>query len=199
MVDATSTFPIRESALDHLGDLRERLPQWVTATGLLRSARHEPQDASWATIRWALSDASRQLFLYYFTSEQVDELSCDLCRLAFTWSIPFLDKNGCLVASPKKLRGMIFPLRPDVSDEVMKGFIEEWIEKGLVLTYAVNGGTYLIYPTFLDHQHGLRRKKEGATSIPLPPDDVIAKCSALSTELVRTKDGVSPPEEKIRE
>ena len=74
LVDATSTFPIRESALDHLGDLRERLPQWVTATGLLRSARHEPQDASWATIRWALSDASRQLFLYYFTSEQVDEL-----------------------------------------------------------------------------------------------------------------------------
>ena len=128
--------------------------------------------------------------------EQVDELSSYECRLAFTWAIPFLDKNGCLTASPKKLKGMVFPLRDDVSVAMMKGFVDEWINSGLVLTYSVNGDSFLIFPSFLEHQTGLRREKEGNTTIPLPPDDIIVKCSTLSTELVRSNDGVSPLEEK---
>ena len=123
----------------------------------------------------------RMLSKQICVSEQVDELSTALCQLAFTWSITHLDKNGCLPASPKKLKGLIFPLRVDVTVDHMKSFVDEWVDRGLVLRYSANGDHYLAYPSFTDHQVGLRREKEGATSIPPPP-----------AELLASKDGRGP-------
>jgi multiple sugar transport system substrate-binding protein/sn-glycerol 3-phosphate transport system substrate-binding protein len=75
LVEATGSFPLRASMLDDLVEYSERYPQWFEAVDeLTRSARTEPQLASWRIVRWTLSDAATQLFRSYFTIEQVPEL-----------------------------------------------------------------------------------------------------------------------------
>ncbi len=75
LVEATGSFPLRASALPHLGDYGGRYPQWLEAVDeLTHSARGEPQLASWRVVRWTLNDAATQLFRFYFTIDQVPEL-----------------------------------------------------------------------------------------------------------------------------
>ncbi len=55
-------------------DLRLPLAYRVTL-GTLPFATNEPMWGSWNTVRWAVSDASRQLVAWYFTSDQVPSLA----------------------------------------------------------------------------------------------------------------------------
>jgi len=59
-----------------------RYPQWAAALELLSRARSEPMFQSWGTVRWALGDASTQLFRSYFTVDQVPTLLAYLERVA---------------------------------------------------------------------------------------------------------------------
>ncbi|HSO27550.1 MAG TPA: hypothetical protein VLS48_05730, partial [Anaerolineales bacterium] len=48
---------------------------WLQTAERLPSARPEPAFESWKTVRWALQDATTQLYRYYFEIEQVEQLS----------------------------------------------------------------------------------------------------------------------------
>lgn len=74
LVQASSAFPLRKSVLDHLSTFQDHNPQWAQAVQLLSAAQAEPLEESWGTVRWALSDASTQLFRSYFTIEQLPGL-----------------------------------------------------------------------------------------------------------------------------
>jgi multiple sugar transport system substrate-binding protein len=74
LVEETSALPLRISALDHLATFQNRYPQWTAALELFPQGRSEPLFQSWSTVRWALSDASTQLFRDYFTIDQVPVL-----------------------------------------------------------------------------------------------------------------------------
>jgi hypothetical protein len=74
LVEATGTMPVRVSSIEYLEDYKTRNPQWSQAVSALAFAQSEPQYPSWKNVRWALSDATRQLFLSYFTIENVPEL-----------------------------------------------------------------------------------------------------------------------------
>lgn len=47
---------------------------WLTSFDLLPYAVSEPNLPSWANVRWALGDATTQLYQWYFKSEQIPDL-----------------------------------------------------------------------------------------------------------------------------
>jgi hypothetical protein len=73
---------LRRSVLDHLATYQRLNPQWAAAVELLSSAQSEPASQSWDTVRWALSDASTQLFRSYFSIDQIPNLLTLLDRTA---------------------------------------------------------------------------------------------------------------------
>ena len=82
LVQETSAFPLRRSVLDHLATFQRLNPQWAAAVDLLSFAHSEPVLQSWDTVRWALSDATTQLFRSYFIIDQVPSLLTLLDRTA---------------------------------------------------------------------------------------------------------------------
>lgn len=95
-------------------------------------------------------------------------LSSDTCRLAFTWTIPYLDRDGRVNGDPSVLRSMVFPRRKDITDEQMEGFIKEWAENGLVLWYEADGDKWIQFPKFRTNQPHLRYERESESTIPGP-------------------------------
>lgn len=83
LIEKTGTYPLRESTLDYLEEYRSRHSQWAEALRMIRRAKTEPGFQSWSIVRWALSDAARQLFMYYFTVEEVPVLLEFLDKTAF--------------------------------------------------------------------------------------------------------------------
>jgi ABC-type glycerol-3-phosphate transport system substrate-binding protein len=74
IIKAAGTLPVRESSLEYLQEYKNQNPQWSQAVSALPYAKAEPGNPSWKNVRWALGDASRQLFLSYFTIENVPDL-----------------------------------------------------------------------------------------------------------------------------
>jgi ABC-type glycerol-3-phosphate transport system substrate-binding protein len=79
-VSELEVYPTRQSTLYYL--VTEVSPQWAQAVGLLADARSEPSLASWSLVRWALSDASSQLFSLKFTADQIPILLTNLDDIA---------------------------------------------------------------------------------------------------------------------
>jgi ABC-type glycerol-3-phosphate transport system substrate-binding protein len=74
LAQSSAFYPVRMSSLDDMGNLPARYPQWVAAVDFLVHAESEPPYQSWRIVRWAVSDASTQLYRYYFSIEQVPNL-----------------------------------------------------------------------------------------------------------------------------
>lgn len=74
-IEAGGGLPLQHSVAERLADYARRNPYWAEAVALLPDAQSEPTQASWQTVRWAVSDATVQLFRYYFSLDQVPELS----------------------------------------------------------------------------------------------------------------------------
>jgi len=73
-IEASGGLPLQRSVAEQMQDYATRNPHWTEAVALLPDAQAEPALASWHTVRWAFSDATVQLFRYYFTLEQVPDL-----------------------------------------------------------------------------------------------------------------------------
>lgn len=82
LVEVNGSFPLRASELSYLEGYKNRFPQWEAALKLIPSARGEPPFPSWGVVRWALNDATTQLFRSYFTTDQVTTLLNYLDRTA---------------------------------------------------------------------------------------------------------------------
>jgi len=61
-VEVTGLFPLRNSALDLLGDYKNSHPQWAAAVDLLPQAQIQPQLASWRKVRVMLGDGWDAMF-----------------------------------------------------------------------------------------------------------------------------------------
>ena len=120
----------------------------------------------------------------------VNELSCDSSRLAFTWTIPHLDRDGRIHGEPDVLKAIIFPRRQDISTEEMRGYIAEWAERKLVIWYELEGDQYLQFPAFADNQIGMRYERESKSNIPPVDEGRLIDCA--TEETVRSDAGASP-------
>ena len=96
----------------------------------------------------------------------VGRLSCDTCRLAFTWALPHLDRDGRVTGDPAALRSLVFPRRDDVTSEMMHGFMAEWASEELVVWYEAAGDLWLEFPAFRKNQPNLRHDREPSSFIP---------------------------------
>lgn len=71
---ASGSFPVRQSELAELQSYRQQYPAYDAALALIPSAHSDPPEASWETVRWALSDAATQLFRPYFSVDQIPKM-----------------------------------------------------------------------------------------------------------------------------
>jgi len=122
-----------------------------------------------------------------------EQLSSDSCRLAFTWTITHLDRDGRVHGDPRVLRSIIFPRREDITDEIMEGFIKEWAKCGLAIWYICNNDKWLQFPKFRQNQPKLRYERETPSTIP-PPEK--GKLCGPTPARCRSKAGVKP--ERVR-
>ena len=74
VVQQLGVYPTRRSTLSYLTHTEQAGTQWAQALGFLPDARPEPTLASWSVMRWALSDASSQLFSQAFGTAQIPTL-----------------------------------------------------------------------------------------------------------------------------
>ena len=95
------------------------------------------------------------------TDRQVNELSSDTCRLAYTWMITLADKEGRVIGEPEMLLALLFPRRRDISAEQIEQFIIEWVNSGFIFVFENSDGDKVLQLiNFEKHQVGLRKDKE---------------------------------------
>ncbi|MFZ5808185.1 MAG: extracellular solute-binding protein [Chloroflexota bacterium] len=75
LAEKTSSLPLRSDAAESLKTSPHIPPVYSTLLNYLPYATPEPALASWNTVRWAVSDASKQLFAWYFTPDQAPTLA----------------------------------------------------------------------------------------------------------------------------
>lgn len=139
--------------------------------------------------------------------KDVNSISSDTSRLAFTWLIAFADREGRTYGDPALVRSMLFPRRNDVTAEQVESFIREWARLGLVVWYEAKGDLWISFPNFDRHQPGMRKGREPESLIPSPKsgrivevetgEELARQASAIAEELARQTSGTLP--EDIRQ
>lgn len=119
----------------------------------------------------------------------VNALSSDTSRLAFTWAIPHLDRDGRCSGDPVVLKSKVFPRREDITSSQMEGFIREWNEHDLAIWYEAKGELWLYFPGFKKNQRNLRYEREAPSAIPPAKDSqrVHKSSTGVAPEQVRTE------------
>lgn len=75
LAGSTATYPLRAAAAEAMSVELRGHPAWGSGLALLPWAHPEPALRSWNTVRWAVADATIQLYRYYFTVDQVPDLA----------------------------------------------------------------------------------------------------------------------------
>jgi len=105
-----------------------------------------------------------------------------------------LDQNGNFYADPVMVNNLVFTRLGKSIKEIEK-YLNELVEKDLILIYEVDGERYLNYPDFFEKQPNIRPDREGKTDIPNhTPDSIRIDSGSISGE-----SGLTPPEYKRRE
>ncbi len=81
-VQELAVYPTRQSSMSYLGDASKTNLHWAQALRLLPDSHSEPTLASWSVLRWALKDASGQLFSLQFKADQIPTLIENLDKVA---------------------------------------------------------------------------------------------------------------------
>lgn len=113
-------------------------------------------------------------------------------RLLFVWLISDADDAGRVVAAPKRLAGVLYPLDADVTEDMVSGWLTELEASGLVQRYRHNGAFYLHLCSWTDHQ---LVSKPSPSRIPQPPDPGIPRESP--GEFAETQESPGIPEKAL--
>lgn len=112
-------------------------------------------------------------------SKKLSKIKTDGARLLYTWLITHLDVNGCYSGDPQVINGKIFT-RLNKSNKTVENYLLDLEGNNLIVRYEINGDIFLNVPDFVEKQPSLNPSKEGKTSIPLPPPDLIKSKSRLT-------------------
>src|SRR4051794_1005923 len=78
------------------------------------------------------------------------------------------DDFGCFLVQPAVIRGRIFPLRPDITAEIVESDLAEYARVGIVQLYSASDGKrYAWFPRWNEHQRPPRASS--ARKCPAPP------------------------------
>jgi hypothetical protein len=115
------------------------------------------------------------------SDKETNDLSSDTCRLAYVYLITIADCEGRVAGDPAYLKSLLFPRRYDITPDMVREFILEWVEAGFVIWYECsNGEKALRLVNFEKHQRGLRKEREAASVFEDP-----AYCKVLAGDLLK--------------
>jgi uncharacterized phage protein (TIGR02220 family) len=89
------------------------------------------------------------------------------------------DDFGCFEATPAVIKGLCYPLQPDVSEAEIKDWYAELESAGLTKFWEHEGRRYGIFVTFQQHQR-IRATHQRKT--PLPPEHLLSKCEDMASD-----------------
>lgn len=133
-------------------------------------------------------------------SMKLQSLKDDTARLFATWTISHLDKNGVFYGDPQSARSAVFPMREDVTNAQVAGYLADMERVGLIERFEGGGRVWQAWPGFAHNQSYLRKDLEN-TAFPAPPQNSDDPANGLRKSSVMN-DGKVPPnrrEEKGRE
>lgn len=110
----------------------------------------------------------RQLHCKIVESFSVNDMPDDFTRLFWVLLPIALDSEGRGISNPVWIRSKLFPLRMDVTDQMI-GAAYLWLhEHGMINIYTVEGRTYFNIPTWHEYQTGT--DKEAPSHLPAPEE-----------------------------
>ena len=143
------------------------------------------------------------------TDREINALSSDTSRLAFTWLLTFADCEGRVTGEPDLLLASLFPRRQDITPDLLETFIQEWASAGFIVWYlAPDGDRYIQFLNFSKHQIGLRKDREAFNPIPAPENaallagtlpDELRQSSGTAPDQLRSNSGLTPAEVKVKD
>ncbi len=117
-------------------------------------------------------------------SEDINDMPDDFTRLFYIMFFIILDSAGRGYDKPAWLKSKAFPLREDVTYEMINGAMDWFEKRGMIYRYEVNGKKCFWDPKFQSHQHGLN--KEGKSVIPAPTPEQVKSWSGVTPEQVES-------------
>jgi multiple sugar transport system substrate-binding protein len=100
LIASTGKLPLQSSVLQNLDTSHLPQPQWQAVVDLTPNARVDPSLPSWGVVRWAVGDATSQLFQWYFKTDQVPNLAKLLDETAASFYEGNKIKTPTLTPSP---------------------------------------------------------------------------------------------------
>jgi len=126
--------------------------------------------------------------------KEINELSSDTSRLAYIFLITLADCEGRVIGDPVYLASVLFPRRREVTPDMIRSFIIEWINAGFIVWYETpNGEKAIQLINWGKHQKGLRKDREAPTNFPDPKEcNVIEIKENLKEVKLREVKGTAP-------
>ncbi len=101
----------------------------------------------------------------FWSDEKLADCS-KVARLVFIGTLNFVDDEGRLEYSPKRLKMQLFPGDTDTTDIEVAAWVGELVRVGVIVLYRVGDRAYLQIPNFKKHQ---RVDHPRPSVIPAPP------------------------------
>ena len=109
--------------------------------------------------------------LYVKTTESLDinDMPDDFTRLMWVLMPLGLCQEGRGIDNAAWIKSKLFPLRIDVTQEMISTAMDWYEQRGMVRRYQINGRPYFCVPTFRTYQGDTSR--EADTNYPPPPEE----------------------------
>ncbi len=131
----------------------------------------------------------RKLHTKIVESLDFDAMPDDFTRLTWVLLPLALCREGRGLNCAEWVKAKLFPVRKNVTARKVRAALDWFIERGMVITYSVEGRDYFYVPSFRKYQGGT--EKEAESDYPAPPD-LLQTNSRVTPELLQTNSGVTP-------
>ena len=133
----------------------------------------------------------RKLSVNILTSPDVDAMPDDFTRLVWTWLPLICTRDGTGLLHTTLLKSQLFPMRRDVTVDMIDQAFSHFEDAGLITIYEVDGRMYYHVRNFAKYQ-GVTIKETPSPYPPPTPESI--KSSARPTpELLQSKSGLGLP------
>ena len=117
-------------------------------------------------------------------SEDINDMPDDFTRFFYVMFFIILDSEGRGYDKASWLKSKAFPLREDVTNEMIEAAMNWFEQRKMIYRYEAGGKKCFYDPKFKEHQSGLNR--ESASVIPAPDPALLASWSGVTLEQVTT-------------
>jgi len=126
----------------------------------------------------------RKLHTKITESLDVNDMPDDFTRLLWVLLPTQLCREGRGVDNPSWVRSRVFPMREDVTLQMVTAALDWYERRGMIVRYQVEDRGYFYVPTF--HRYQGNTAKEAASEYPAPPEQDVAD-SGPTPELVQSR------------